>query len=171
MQPVYLHMLRPRHADCHGRTVTGEIKMKISTKGRYALRFMLDLAVRDSDSYVPLKEISARQEISLKYLEQIVSQFGKAGLIDSVRGPQGGYRLSRRPDKYTVGEIIRCVEGSLAPVACLEPGADACPRRAECGTVAFWEGLQGVIDDYVDSVTLQDLADRQGDAGWDDYCI
>ena len=145
--------------------------MKISTKGRYALRFMLDLASREPDGYVPLKEISARQEISLKYLEQIVSQFGKVGLIDSVRGPQGGYRLSRKPSDYTVGEILRCVEGSLAPVACLEPGADVCPRRAKCGTIGFWEGLYEAIDNYVDSVTLQDLVDGQIEDAGDEYYI
>ncbi len=145
--------------------------MKISTKGRYALRFMLDLAVYSEGKYLPLKEISARQEISLKYLEQIVAQFSKMGFLDSVRGPQGGYRLARAPEDYTIGEILRCSEGSLAPVACLDHEVNTCPRQAGCGTLAFWIGLYKVIREYVDSVTLADLIESQKENSGSDFCI
>lgn len=145
--------------------------MKISTKGRYALRFMLDLAIYGNGRYLPLKEVSARQEISLKYLEQIVAQFGKQGFLDSVRGPQGGYRLARDPKDYTVGEILRCSEGSLAPVACLEHDPNTCPRQAVCGTLPFWRGLKRTIDEYVDGVTLADLMEEQRAVGANDFCI
>ena len=145
--------------------------MKISTRGRYALRFMLDLALYGEGKYIPLKEVSARQEISLKYLEQIVSQFGKLGLLESVRGPQGGYRLTRAPKDYTVGEILRYAEGDLAPVACLEQGGTTCVREAECGTLEFWKGLYQVIQEYVDGVTLEDLAEKQRARGGNNFCI
>ncbi len=145
--------------------------MKISTRGRYALRFMLDLALYGEGKYIPLKEVSARQEISLKYLEQIVSQFGKLGLLESVRGPQGGYRLTRAPKDYTVGEILRYAEGDLAPVACLEQGGTTCAREAECGTLEFWKGLYQVIQEYVDGVTLEDLAEKQRARGGNNFCI
>ena len=131
--------------------------MKISTKGRYALRFMLDLAAHGEGRYVPLKEISARQGVSLKYLEQIVSQFGKLGLLESVRGPQGGYRLAKRPKDYTVGEILRYAEGELAPVACLEQNPVECRRMAECRTLPMWRKLNTMINDYFDGITLADL--------------
>lgn len=145
--------------------------MKISTKGRYALRFMLDLAMNGEGGYLPLKEISARQQISLKYLEQIVSQFGKLGFVESVRGPQGGYRLTRLPREYTVGEILRYAEGELVPVTCLEQGAEVCPRQAKCGTLKFWKGLYKAITDYVDSVTLEDLLEQQRLQGGNEFCI
>lgn len=145
--------------------------MKISTKGRYALRFMLDLAANSEGRYVPLKEISARQGISLKYLEQIVSQFGKLGMLESVRGPQGGYRLAKQPKDYTIGEILRYAEGELAPVACLEQGINTCPRQAECVTLPFWKGLYQVITEYVDSVTLEDLLEQQKERSGNDFCI
>ncbi len=145
--------------------------MKISTKGRYALRFMLDLADHGDGRYVPLKEISARQGISLKYLEQIVAQFGKLGMLESVRGPQGGYRLARAPREYTIGEILRYAEGDLAPVACLEQEVNTCPRQAECATLPFWQGLYQVINDYVESVTLEDLLEQQRERIGNDFCI
>ncbi len=145
--------------------------MKISTKGRYALRFMLDLAEYGDGRYIPLKEVSARQGISLKYLEQIVSQFGKLGMLESVRGPQGGYRLARSPKEYTAGEILRYAEGELAPVACLEQPVNTCPRQAECSTLPFWQGLYQVIADYVDSVTLEDLLEQQRERQGNDFCI
>lgn len=145
--------------------------MKISTKGRYALRFMLDLADHGDGRYVPLKEISARQGISLKYLEQIVAQFGKLGMLESVRGPQGGYRLARAPREYTIGEILRYAEGDLAPVACLEQAVNTCPRQAECATLPFWQGLYQVINDYVESVTLEDLLEQQRERLGNDFCI
>ena len=131
--------------------------MMISTKGRYALRLMIDLAMHEQDGFVSLKDISERQGISVKYLEQIMALLNKENLLSSQRGPQGGYRLAKKPEEYSVGEILRAVEGSLAPIACLEGEENACPRQKECMTIGFWEGLNRVIDEYIDSVTLQDL--------------
>lgn len=145
--------------------------MKISTKGRYALRFMLDLAIYGGNEYVALREVSARQEISLKYLEQIVSLFNKNGYLKSVRGPQGGYRLAKDPKEYTIGDILRTTEGALAPVTCLEGPVNDCPRQGSCGTLSFWTGLYNAINDYVDSVTLADLCENQKTAGNNDFCI
>lgn len=134
--------------------------MKVSTKGRYALRLMVDLGINSADDkYVSLKDISARQNISIKYLEQIVTPLHRAGLVRSIRGAQGGYRLSRKPEKYTAGEILRAIEGSFAPIACLETEVNECERYKECATVGFWEGMYKVISDYVDSVTLKQLID------------
>lgn len=143
--------------------------MLISTKGRYALRVMVDLVEHQRDDYIPLKEIAKRQEISEKYLESIIKLLVKARLLDGLRGKGGGYRLTRPPDQYTVGEILRLTEESLAPVACLEPGAAVCPRAAECRTLAMWQGLDKVISDYLDHITIADLM-RSGAAG-DDYVI
>ena len=137
--------------------------MKISTKGRYALRFMLDLAANGEGRYVPLKEISARQGISLKYLEQIVSQFGKLGLLESVRGPQGGYRLAKLPKDYTVGEILRYAEGELAPVACLEGEKNLCNRAATCKTLPMWTKLDMLVNDFFEDITLADLLQETAD--------
>ncbi len=137
--------------------------MKISTKGRYALRTMLDLAMHDRGALIPLKDISARQGITIKYLEQVVTLLSRAGYVRSVRGAGGGYRLSKDPSEYTAGDILRVAEGSLAPVACLEDSENQCPRAAECLTLGFWEGLAGVINQYVDSVTLEDLVHQAGD--------
>ncbi len=135
--------------------------MKVSTKGRYALRLMVDLGVNGADDkYISLKDISARQNISIKYLEQIVTPLHRAGLVRSIRGAQGGYRLSRKPEKYTAGEILRAIEGSFAPIACLETEVNECERYKECATVGFWEGMYKVISDYVDSVTLKQLIDE-----------
>ena len=144
--------------------------MKISTRGRYALRFMMDLALHGGERYVPLREISARQDISLKYLEQIVSLFQKNGFLKSTRGASGGYQLAKPAQDYTAGEILRITEGPLAPVACLETESNDCPRRDSCGTLAFWTGLYRVINDYVDSVTLADLCEKQKEFG-PDFCI
>ena len=135
--------------------------MKVSTKGRYALRLMIDLGVHSKDGYISLKDISARQDISAKYLEQIVTPLLRAGLVRSIRGAQGGYRLSRTPDKYTAGEILRAIEGSFAPIACLESDVNYCERYEECPTVGFWEGMYKVINDYVDSVSLEQLIEEQ----------
>ena len=115
--------------------------MKISTKGRYALRMMLDLAAHQGDGYVALKDIAQRQEISKKYLEQIVPMLGKSDILRTTRGYQGGYRLARAPKDYTVGEILCLTEGGLAPVACLEQHPNTCPRCGECATLPMWEGL------------------------------
>lgn len=145
--------------------------MKISTRGRYALRFMIDLAQHDSSGFTALKDISERQGISIKYLEQITSLLSKFGLLDSVRGPQGGYKLIKSPEKYSVAEILRLTEGDLAPVACLAPEAEACPRREECSTIKMWEGLNKVITDYLENYTLQDLVNDASGNSTPEYCI
>lgn len=135
--------------------------MKISTKGRYALRLMLDLALNNTGEPVRIKDIASRQEISDKYLEQIISVLNKAGYVKSLRGPQGGYKLARDPKDYTVGMILRLTEGSLAPVACLEDEVNLCSRQDECATLILWEKLYDAIKDVVDGYTLADLVDWQ----------
>lgn len=135
--------------------------MKISTKGRYALRLMLDLALNNTGGPVRIKDIASRQEISDKYLEQIISVLNKAGYVRSLRGPQGGYKLARDPKEYTVGMILRLTEGSLAPVACLEDEENLCSRQDECATLILWEKLYDAIKDVVDGYTLADLVDWQ----------
>lgn len=134
--------------------------MKISTKGRYAVRVMLDLALNNTGECIKVKDIAARQEISEKYLEQIIAALSRAGYVNSVRGAQGGYRLAKAPEQYTVGMILRVTEGSLAPVACLEEGAEACERCDTCDTLEIWRELARAIDNVVDSVTLADLVSR-----------
>ena len=134
--------------------------MKISTKGRYALRLMIDLAQHDAAGYIPLRDISKRQEIPAKYLEQIVVQLSRAGLVISTRGAQGGYQLARHPAEYTVGEILRITEGSLAPVACLDHDPVECSRADECITLGIWRGLYDIVNKYLDSVTLEELVNR-----------
>ncbi len=131
--------------------------MKISTKGRYALRMMMDIAAHDQEGYVSLKDVAARQEISPKYLEQIAGMLSRAGLLRSGRGAQGGYRLAREPERYTVGDILRLTEGNLAPVACLVGPENRCERCGECPTLDFWTGLYAVVNDYIDHYTLADL--------------
>jgi len=135
--------------------------MKISTKGRYALRLMLDLALQDPKAFVNIKSISQRQEISEKYLEQIITQLSRHKLVQSARGAQGGYRLAKEPKDYTIGEILRATEGSLAPVTCLEDGHAVCDRAAACATLDLWREIQEAINKVIDSKTLQDLVDRQ----------
>ena len=137
--------------------------MKISTRGRYALRLMLDLALADPEEYCSVKSIAARQQISEKYMEQIISQLVKAGFVRSVRGAQGGYRLAYAPEKYTAGQILRLTEGSLAPVTCLEGAENTCPRAGQCHTLPMWTKLEGLINSYLDSVTLADLLDAPMD--------
>ncbi len=134
--------------------------MKISTRGRYALRFMIDLAQHNNGEYIALKDISERQEISIKYLEQITSLLSKFGLLLSVRGPQGGYKLAKKPSEYTVGEILRLTEGNLAPVSCLEAEENSCARKNICKTLFLWEGLSKVINDYLNGITLENLLDH-----------
>jgi Rrf2 family protein len=134
--------------------------MKISTKGRYALRLMLDLALCEKGKYIALKDISQRQDISVKYLEQIISVLSRAGFVRSVRGSGGGYMLARDPEEYTVGMILRLTEGSLAPVACLEYEPNDCPRAESCVTLGVWEKLYKAINDVVDNITLADLAEQ-----------
>ena len=133
--------------------------MKISTRGRYALRVMIDLAMNSNGKYISLKDIakrhiSERQQISMKYLEKIVSLLNKAGYVNSSRGNSGGYKLTKKPEKYTVGDILRAAEGSLKPIDCIEQG---CDRKEKCKTFSFWKGLDEAIEDYVDSKTLADL--------------
>ena len=135
--------------------------MKISTRGRYALRLMMDIASHDGDGYVSLKDVAARQEISVKYLEQIGGTLAKAGLLHSGRGAQGGYRLAKEPEEYTVGSILRLTEGNLAPVACLEGPENRCQRCGECPTLDFWSGLYAVVNEYIDRFTLADLLREQ----------
>lgn len=130
--------------------------MKISTKGRYALRLMLDLAINHTGSYIPLKTVAQRQEISDKYLEQIIHQLSKAGFVQSARGAQGGYRLARAPKDYTIGEILRTVEGSLAPVSCLDCGTP-CDKIDSCITISLYKKIQDAIDGVVDNTTLEDM--------------
>ena len=144
--------------------------MKFSTKSRYALRLMAELARYAPGSTVSLKEISERQQLSLKYLEQIVPLLNKSNLLRTNRGYQGGYRLAKDPGNYTVGEILRITEGDLAPVACLQSGEVDCPRAEQCLTISVWEGLYHVINRYLDSITLQDILDS-GPGSGDDYCI
>lgn len=139
--------------------------MLISTRGRYALRVMIDLAEHRSDGFIPLKRIAKRQEISEKYLENIIKLLVKAQLLNGLRGKGGGYRLTKDPDQYTVGDILRLTEESLAPVSCLESEA----AMAECRTMPLWQGLAQVISDYLDNITVADLI--QSDAGGDFYVI
>lgn len=135
--------------------------MKISTRGRYALRLMLDLALNDKDQYVTIKSISERQEISGKYLEQIISVLSRAGYVKSVRGAQGGYKLAKAPEEYTVGMILRLIEGSLAPVACMEDEPNQCTRFEKCATLSVWQKIDKAVSDVVDSITLADLVAEQ----------
>lgn len=135
--------------------------MKISTKGRYALRLMIDLATNDDGNPIRIKDVAERQGISEKYLEQIISVLNKAGYVKSVRGPQGGYILKRKPEEYTVGMILRLTEGSLAPVACVEEDESDCERKSGCVTYLLWKKISNAINDVVDTVTLKDLVDWQ----------
>ena len=143
--------------------------MIVSTKGRYALRVMIDLAEHQSDKYVPLKEVAARQEISEKYLENILKVLVQNGFLEGLRGKGGGYRLTRSPEQYTVEEILNLTEGNLATVSCLTPGAPTCHRMAECRTYNMWKGLDEMISDYFSKITLADLAAPE-EAG-NDYVI
>lgn len=135
--------------------------MKISTKGRYALRMMLDLARHKDGGFIALKDIAQRQNISKKYLEQIVPLMNKADILKTNRGYQGGYMLARKPEEYTVGEILRITEGSIAPVACLDHQPNQCARCEDCSTLKVWIGLQNVISEYLDSITLQDILEDE----------
>lgn len=145
--------------------------MKISTKGRYALRMLIDLAEHSDDGFIALKDIAERQGISKKYLEQIVPVLNRTDILKTNRGFQGGYMLKNSPDKYTVGMILRLTEGSLAPVACLDESPVCCERSGGCATLAVWQGLNKVITDYLDNITLQDILDQQKDSLSDDYVI
>ena len=135
--------------------------MLISTKGRYALRVMIDLAEHQSDDFISLKGIAQRQQISEKYLESIIRMLVKARVLESLRGKGGGYKLRKDPSQYTAGSILRLTEESLAPVACLEANAEACPKAAQCRTLPLWQGLDKVISEYLDSVTVADLMKKE----------
>lgn len=131
--------------------------MIVSTKGRYALRVMIDIAEHHTEERTPLKEIAERQNISQKYIESIMTMLSKSGMVDAVHGKGGGYKLNRKPEEYKVGEILRLTEGTLSPVACLEKGAEECPRKAECRTLPLWTKLDELVEGYLDSVSLADL--------------
>ena len=136
--------------------------MKISTKGRYALKVMLDLALHNNGEYIAAKDISSRQGITPKYMEQIISALSKAGYLDSMRGSNGGHRLSKAPSDINVGDILRTTEGSLASVECTADSEGlSCPLASECSTAIFWQGLDKVINEYIDSFTLKDLLGQQ----------
>lgn len=143
--------------------------MLISTKGRYSLRVMVDLAEHQSDGYIPLKTIAERQDISEKYLESIIKLLVKGNILSGLRGKGGGYKLMKSPDRYTVGSILRLTEETLAPVSCLEPGAAACARMADCRTLPLWKELDRIISSYLDSVTIADLMRRSSEGN--DYII
>lgn len=143
--------------------------MKISTRGRYAIRVMLDLAEHNTGAYIPLMDIAKRQEISEKYLEAIVGTLSKNGFVRSLRGKGGGYQLMHAPEEYTIGSILRLTEGSLAPIACLEQEPNRCERVAVCKTLKMWEGAYKVIAEYFDSITIADLMEDKTDVG--DYII
>jgi len=135
--------------------------MKISTKGRYAIRLMLELAMHENDGYVSIKSIAARQGISEKYLEQIIQLLSKNGLVESTRGAQGGYKLTKKPSQYTVGEILRVTEGSLAPVSCLADDEHPCEHCDDCVTIEIWQNVLDAINEVVDGITLQYLVEKQ----------
>lgn len=137
--------------------------MMISTKGRYALRVMLDLADHGTGGYIPLKDLARRQEISVKYLENILASLSRAGLVDAARGKGGGYRLSKPAADYSAGEIIRLAEGSLTSVACLKDEKKGCEKAGHCRALPLWQGLDQVIDQYLDSISLSDLQTMDGE--------
>lgn len=140
--------------------------MMISTKGRYALRVMLDLALQSPQAYIPLKEITERQNISTKYLEAILTSLVKANFVVGIRGKGGGYQLTRTPSEYTIGSILKVAEGSLAPVGCLQAGATPCLKQSECPTRPVWEKLNELIDSYLESITLDTLLIPEKSGGY-----
>ena len=145
--------------------------MKISTKGRYGLRVMLDLAVHDEEGLIPLRDIAARQELSEKYLEQIMMLLARASLVRSARGAQGGYALARPADAITVGDVLRTTEGTLAPVDCASADAAGCPRAGDCVTREVWRRIADAVDGVVDAMTLADLRTLYQEKNPPDYCI
>lgn len=145
--------------------------MKISTKGRYALRMLLDLAEHQNCGYIALKDIARRQNISKKYLEQIIPAFNRSGILKTNRGAQGGYQLAGTPGSYTVGDILRLTEGDLIPVSCVDQNPVACSRSQDCPLLPVWRGLSHVINEYLDGITLQDILDAQKERYICDYVI
>lgn len=140
-----------------------DLKMMISTRGRYALRVMIDLAECAGGGYTPMKDVAARQEISLKYIEKIMPVLVQNELVEGIHGKGGGYRLTRKPQEYQVGEILRLTEGDLAPVACLECGATPCNKTEECRTFPMWNQFYEMINNYFDNITLADLMRGSGE--------
>lgn len=145
--------------------------MKVSTKGRYALRILIDLAINAKDKYISIKEISERQQISIKYMETIVGMLNKGGFLISLRGHAGGYKLSRPADKIIVGDVLRYIEGPLAPIPCLESETLNCDRANQCKTLPFWKGLYEAITEYVDKFTIEDISQMGNESNSDFYCI
>ena len=145
--------------------------MKVSTRGRYAIRFMLDLAAHDTGMPVRIRDVAARQEISDKYLEQVVAILNKAGFVRSIRGPQGGYVLTRKPKEYTMGQILRLTEGDMAPVACIADEVNPCERADNCVTLHFWKKLDAAISSVIDHKTLADLLEEELSMAADNYII
>ena len=138
--------------------------MKISTKGRYAVRLMLDLSEHYTEGYIALKDVADRQEISKKYLEQIIPYLNRGQLLLTNRGHQGGYKLAKHPSEITIFEVLTCAEGDLAPVSCLQQGAEPCDRRGECLTFPIWDRLNKLVSDYLKGITLQDVLNNRPDA-------
>lgn len=136
--------------------------MMISTRGRYALRVMVDLAEKQTNNFIPLKEIAEAQQLSEKYLESIVKALVQNNLLEGVRGKGGGYRLTKSPEECTVGSILELTEVGLAPVACLECDAEPCPRADQCRTLPMWKKLHGMLSDFFSSVTIADLMQSEG---------
>ena len=136
--------------------------MLVSTRGRYALRVMIDLAEHQGEGYIPMKAVAERQNISLKYLERILPALAKNGYIEGVHGRGGGYKLTREPGGYRVGDILRLAEGDLAPVACLECGAEPCQQAGECRTISMWQRFHDVVNDFFDGITIGDLMNEKG---------
>ena len=145
--------------------------MKVSTKGRYALRLLLDLAENKEEGFISLKAIAERQNISKQYLEQIVTLLNTSTILRANRGKQGGYMLAKEPSQYTVGQVLRITEGSLAPIACLEDEVNLCERALSCKTLTMWQGLGRVISEYLDGITLQDILEQYKEQGADSYTI
>ena len=145
--------------------------MKISTKGRYSLRMLLDLAEHKNEGFISLKDISERQGISKKYLEQLFTLLNRPDILRANRGNKGGYMLAKEPDQYTAGQILRIAEGGLCPVSCLEDEPNRCDRRGYCKTLPLWQGLEKVISGYLDGITLQDILDSSRDIGAGNYQI
>lgn len=144
--------------------------MKISTKGRYALRLLIDLACNQGDGFVSLKDVAKRQDISKKYLEQIVTLLTSSGMLRANKGYLGGYRLAKEAEEITTADVLRVTEGGLAPVACLEADENYCERRAFCPTLTLWRGLKKVVDEYLESVTIRDLSEQNKNSA-DNYSI
>ncbi|MDD8049117.1 MAG: Rrf2 family transcriptional regulator [Thomasclavelia sp.] len=134
--------------------------MKISTKGRYAIRCLVNIGKHSSNDFVSLLDIASEEEISFKYMEKIVNMLKKAGIVEAVRGAKGGYRLSKPTSEITLKDVLTITEGSLACVSCLQDNPNKCPRYKECSTVHVWEGLNNVIDEYLSSITIQDVIDK-----------